>query len=127
WDAIARADALLFLRDLTRLGEPGYDMADAAIAQRLPPAWVGAGRLVTVFNKADVASASSLADGLVVSAKTGAGLDTLRQRLLALAGWHAVPEGLFIARARHVQALRRTREHLIEAQAQADRIDPALD
>jgi tRNA modification GTPase len=33
WDAIARADALLFLRDLTRLGEPDYDAGDAAIAQ----------------------------------------------------------------------------------------------
>jgi len=127
WDAIERADALLFLRDLTRLGEPGYDAGDAAIAQRLPPAAIDAGRLVTVFNKADVAGAVPPADGVVVSALTGAGLDTLRQRLLALAGWHAVPEGLFIARARHVQALRRTRLHLLEARAQAERSDPALD
>ena len=36
----------------------------------------------------------------------------MRDALLELAGWHAQPEGVFIARTRHVQALRRTREHL---------------
>jgi tRNA modification GTPase len=39
----------------------------------------------------------------------------LRQALLQRAGWQAVPEGLFIARTRHVQALQRTREHLQRA------------
>jgi tRNA modification GTPase len=64
---------------------------------------------------------------VIVSAKTGEGLDRLRRRLLELAGWHASPEGLFIARTRHVEALRRTREHLELARQQADRADPALD
>ena len=32
--------------------------------------------------------------------------------LLELAGWQAAPEGLFIARARHVHALQRARQHL---------------
>ena len=50
-----------------------------------------------------------------MSAKTGAGLDTLRQRLLQLAGWQASPEGVFIARERHVQALARVDAHLKEA------------
>jgi tRNA modification GTPase len=47
--------------------------------------------------------------------------------LLQRAGWHASPEGVFIARARHVSALQRTREHLGSAQAHADAPDPALD
>ena len=35
-------------------------------------------------------------------------------------GWHAAPEGLFIARARHVHALQRTRTHLQQAMALCD-------
>ncbi len=68
-----------------------------------------------------------MAGALSLSAVTGDGLDALRHRLLELAGWHARPEGLFIARTRHVHALRRTRSHLAEAQAQAALADAALD
>ena len=127
WDAIETADALLLLHDLTRLGEADHDRADADIAARLPAPLRDAGRLVRVFNKADAVVVPVIEDGMVVSAKTGAGLDGLRRRLLELAGWHASPEGLFIARTRHVQALRRTREHLALAQELVASADPALD
>ena len=51
--------------------------------------------------------------GVALSAKTGVGIETLRQRLLELAGWQAVPEGVYLARARHVHALSRVgRTHL---------------
>nr|MCU0932077.1 tRNA uridine-5-carboxymethylaminomethyl(34) synthesis GTPase MnmE [Serpentinimonas sp.] len=49
----------------------------------------------------------------------------LRQRLLQLAGWHSAPEGLYIARERHVQALHAVQAHLdmaaehLAAQAQS--------
>jgi tRNA modification GTPase len=132
WEAIAGADAVLFLHDLTRWTEPVYAEADAAIAQRLPAGVP----LVHVFNKADVA-AQTLAvapdalqpagPALSLSARTGEGLQALRQTLLTLAGWQAVPEGLFIARQRHVQALREAREHLSLAQAHAALDDGALD
>jgi tRNA modification GTPase len=127
WAEIERADALLFLHDLTRAGQADYEAGDAAIAARLPASLATGARLVAVYNKADVAPPTARPAGLAVSAKTGAGLDALRRKLLELAGWHASPEGLFIARTRHVQALRRTREHLALAQAQAARADPALD
>lgn len=123
WDEIARADAVLFMHDLTRLGEPGYDAGDALIAQRLAPL---AARVLHVYNKSDLATTAH-DPGLVLSAHTGSGLDALRRKLLELAGWHAQPEGLFIARARHVQALQRTRAHLALAQAQAASAEPALD
>jgi len=32
-----------------------------------------------------------------------------------LAGWQSLPEGVYIARQRHVQALRRVQDHLTEA------------
>jgi len=123
WDEIARADAVLFLHDLTRLGEAAYDRGDAQIAQRLEPL---AERVVHVFNKSDLASAPHT-PGTVLSALTGEGLAELRRTLLGLAGWHAQPDGLFIARARHVDALQRTQAHLEQAQSQAASTAPALD
>jgi tRNA modification GTPase len=127
WTEIEGADAVLFLHDLTRGGQSDYEAGDAAIAARLPTSLSASGRLLDVFNKADAAPGHAVGAGLAVSAKTGAGLDALRARLLALAGWHATAEGLFIARARHVQALRATREHLVQAQALAASAAPALD
>jgi tRNA modification GTPase len=125
WNEIEGADAVLFMHDLTRLGEPGYDAGEARIASRLPAVLSGANRLLHVFNKADAAPAAG--GGVVISARTGEGIGALRNHLLELAGWHAQPEGVFIARTRHVQALRRTGEHLQRAQAQAARADAALD
>ncbi len=132
WIEIERADAVLFMHDLTRLGEPGYDAGEARIAARLPATLAAAGRLLHVYNKADAAPApppldAPATDRVLLSARTGSGIPALRARLLELAGWHAQPEGLFIARTRHVQALRRTREHLAQAVAQAMRADAALD
>jgi tRNA modification GTPase len=125
WSEIGQADAVLFLHDLTRLGQADYDAGEAAIASRLP---AGA-RIVHVYNKRD---AGGLPAGLAephvaLSAKTGEGLEALRQQLLALAGWHAQPEGVFIARERHLRALRRTAQHLAQADAHARVADAALD
>ena len=59
--------------------------------------------------------------------RTQAGLAELRTRLLQLAGWHATPDGVFIARERHVQALAAAAAHLAEAAALAALSDAALD
>jgi tRNA modification GTPase len=64
---------------------------------------------------------------IVLSARTGAGLDALRAALLQTAGWQAMPEGLFIARGRHVQALREARSHLAIAIDHVDQRDAALE
>jgi len=126
WDAIADADVVLFLHDLTRVGHADYEAEDAEIRGRL--ASVDPARILQIYNKADAHAPQGLAEGaLTLSAKTGEGLDALRRRLLEQVGWHAVPEGLFIARERHVQALRRTREHIEGALAQVEIDPPALD
>ena len=111
WEAIAAADVVLFLHDLTRTQQADYQEGDADIAstllQKLPPGVP----VMDIWNKADAASAALRADGITLSAKTGAGLEALRQALLEAAGWQAPAGGSFIARERHIQALRRVDEH----------------
>ncbi|MGE5452033.1 MAG: tRNA uridine-5-carboxymethylaminomethyl(34) synthesis GTPase MnmE [Acidobacteriota bacterium] len=126
WEAIEAADAVLFLHDLTRVSDPVYAQADADIAQRLPPQVP----VVHVYNKMDAQPSAPGQGGdqaVWLSAKTGAGLNTLRETLLRLAGWQAAQEGVFIARQRHVQSLRLAREHVHMAQAHAALADGALD
>ncbi len=123
WQAIAQADAVIFLHDLARRGQPDYEAAERQIEARLPAGVP----VLQVFNKADLAQAAAPSQGLMMSARTGQGLDGLRQALLQQAGWQAAPEGLAIARARHVDALRRTRSHLQLAAAHAAQRDAALD
>ena len=117
WAEIGNADAIVFLHDLSREGDADYDAAEREIASRLPTRLAGDGRLLHVHNKVDAveAAAVDIGGGLAISAVTGQGLDALRRRLVEVAGWQAAPEGLFIARARHVDALQRTRGHLAAA------------
>ena len=145
WGAIAQADVVLFLHDLTRAGvDAAYDMAEREIAARLPAGVA----VIDVWNKADVGeggapslatSAEPAAPGEMgapgaaarravrLSARTGAGLDELRQALLEQAGWHAAPEGVAIARARHVQALQAAGAHLQAATEHLATAQPELD
>ena len=62
-----------------------------------------------------------------LSARTGDGLNALRKQLLSIAGWQSAPEGVYIARARHLNALRAVDGHLMEAAAQIHALSPALD
>ncbi len=81
-----------------------------------------------VFNKIDLCSmqphGEKLGDSIdvYVSAKTGAGLDLLRQELLALIGWHQ-ESGVFMARERHLRALRAAREFLLQARQETTRAE----
>ena len=117
WDAIETADAVLFLHDLTRLGAIDYIAADAQIARALAQKLPASVPVIDLWNKADAITAAGPDAGLTLSAKTGAGLAVLRRKLLEVAGWQAAPEGVFIARARHVQALHQVDAHLSEASA----------
>ena len=54
-------------------------------------------------------TAGATAARVWLSAKTGAGVDALRAEMLALAGAHEDMEGTFLARERHLVALRAAR------------------
>jgi tRNA modification GTPase len=116
WEAIAAADVLLFLHDLSRMHHADYHTADAEIAANLVHKLPRNVPVIDIWNKADVVTASAATEaGITLSAKTGSGLDALRQALLQAAGWQAPAGGTFIARERHLQALRRVQQHCADA------------
>jgi tRNA modification GTPase len=127
WGQIEQADAVLFLHDLTRTADKAYAASDAEIAQTLSERLPKGVPVIDIWNKADAVPAPTAQEGITLSARTGDGLQALRQRLLHEAGWQQASEGLYIARERHVQALLRVREHLDIAQqllaAQAQSLD----
>ncbi|HSI25002.1 MAG TPA: tRNA uridine-5-carboxymethylaminomethyl(34) synthesis GTPase MnmE, partial [Methylotenera sp.] len=53
---------------------------------------------------------------IYLSAKTGEGIDLLKQHLLHIAGYKQNAEGVFMARARHLEALQQVDIHLQQAQ-----------
>ena len=107
WAALDKADLAVLLTD----AQHGVGEQEAAIISRLPDI-----PLLTVHNKIDLTRESSRegSDGreIWLSARTGEGMDRLRRCLLDLAGWQQTGEGLFTARARHLDALRRAGGHL---------------
>jgi tRNA modification GTPase len=117
--AVAAADLALLLLDC-RTGETPEDRA---IVESLPPAL----RVVRVYNKIDLLDGAlalhddGIGTSVRLSAKTGAGVDLLRGKLLELAGWDG-PEsdGLFLARQRHLEALAMAEGYLRSAAALTD-------
>lgn len=115
WQAVERADLALLLID----SRHGVGPAEADILQRLPPRLP----VLQVFNKIDLsgdAPGVGERDGretLFLSARGGIGVDALRQRLLDAVGWQGEAEGLFIARERHLDAIRRAGAALEQAAA----------
>ena len=112
WGQIESADAVLFLHDQTRAALPDYAAADAEILAGLRRKLPASVPVLDVWNKQDAAPSARPAEGIALSAKTGLGIEALREQLLAMAGWQAVPEGVYLARARHVQALAQVEAHL---------------
>jgi len=116
WAAIGRADLVLVLVD-ARDAEDALDPEDAAILARLPSELPR----VVVHNKADLAGVAPRKGEVHgrthvwISALTGAGMELLEQQLLAVAGVASVGEDTFIARVRHVEALRDAAAHLAAA------------
>ena len=136
WSEIEGADAVLFLHDLSRMDQPDYLAADAAVAASMQQKIPASVPVIDVWNKTDCTSTSvaeAAGSGAVnrhsvrISARTGDGLEALRRILLEVAGWQSAPEGVYIARARHVQALAQVDAHLEQAAAQLLIPSPALD
>ena len=116
WAAVEKADMALLLVD-TAHGLGAYEAATQARLPAIPR--------VTIHNKIDVSgeAARVVGDEVWISAKTGAGLDLLQQKLLARAGWQAAGEGAFMARARHLQALEQAAAHIAQARSTSTQLE----
>ena len=110
WQAVERADVALVLVD----SREGVTAEVEAILERIPPQLP---RLF-IYNKADLSGETigmAEEDGrsvLRLSARTHAGVDLLKARLLELIGYSGASEGVFLARERHLDAIRRAAEHM---------------
>jgi tRNA modification GTPase len=97
-----RADVVLVVLEAGTLEAPQGPLPESAMR-------------ITVVNKIDLipdALAGWQHNAVHVSAKTGAGLDTLRAAVLEAAGWTSRGETVFLARERHLRALGTARVHL---------------
>lgn len=104
WEAIARAGAVMLITDAASSERE----EERRILERMPRDLP----LARVTNKIDL---SGLPAGrephgpgvdIRLSARTGEGIVVLRAWLLEVAGWHPGTEGVFLARERHLVALR---------------------
>lgn len=110
WKEIERADLILQVVDARQ----GVTQADDEIAARLPAKLPR----IIVENKGDLAGRPSSVrqEGAIchvrLSAKSGEGLNLLRQELLRVAGWHQHGEDVVLARQRHLDALAEVADRL---------------
>ncbi len=107
---LQRADLILLLLD----GSAGLSVKDEEILASFPADIPH----LLVYNKADLLGEKNLAlrsDAISISAKTGTGIEELRERMLKLIGWQNQESGAFIARERHLKALNLAQSHLVNA------------
>lgn len=118
WDSIRSADLLIFLQDSSDISKEATDLRERVLKEA--PATIP---ILEVVNKVDLAppNKSLIEKGvLYISAKTGAGIDELQQKILEAVGWGGSQEGVLIARSRHLDCLDRAAEHLINSEKLAE-------
>jgi tRNA modification GTPase len=110
---------VVFLQDSNAPG--GSESAEALelkaqILKTLPPKCP----VLLVSNKSDLLAApptgQSESQPLFISAKTGDGIEALKQKILELVGWGGNQEGAIVARRRHLDCLDRAANHIDKSQ-----------
>ena len=108
WDAIGKSDIVIYLVDAKR----GLGKEDRRLLAELPQ-----DRTLVVYNKADLlpADAPREAKPVYISAQTGEGLDALIDAIVGPGVDFNQDHQVFLARRRHVEALRQARASLATA------------
>ena len=125
WGEVGKADVILHLLD-ANLGPSAED-------EKIVAAFPAGVPVVRIWNKIDLSGhkpsmdVSPDATHLYLSAHEKLGIDLLRAELLRIAGWQQTGESLYLARERHLIALRAAREHLELARQHALQDDQSLD
>ena len=119
WEAIRAADLVVFLQDPRSPDEAEIASTlelKAQILKALPPKCP----VLEVSNKSDLLGGSkanhSNNQALLISAKTGDGIDALKLKILESVGWGGSQEGAIVARRRHLDCLDRAATHLEKSQ-----------
>ncbi|MDB5745758.1 MAG: tRNA modification GTPase TrmE, partial [Massilia sp.] len=125
WGEVGKADVILHLLDANL----GPSAADEAIVAAFPAGVP----VVRIWNKIDLSGHRAAVEGaadathVYLSANEKQGIDLLRGELLRIAGWQQTGESLYLARERHLIALRGARQHLDMAAQHAAQDDQSLD
>lgn len=125
WAAVDKADVIVHMLDASR----GPTRADEDITARFPANVP----VIRVWNKIDLSGHRPAIDRMpdathiYLSATDRVGMELLRAELLHLAGWQQTGESLYLARERHLTALKSARAHLETAALHAQGNDQALD
>ncbi|HLT27961.1 MAG TPA: GTPase, partial [Zeimonas sp.] len=151
WSEAGRADVVVHLLDCRNVDAAGARAIEEQLERRLErhvsivrvhnkidligaqarieraPTGTAAGEGGSSDEAVDTNGAAPVEASVWLSAKTGEGIELLRTLLLELAGWQTGGESTFIARERHLVALRAAREHLQAAAARAEAGDLELD
>ncbi|MEG1328613.1 MAG: tRNA uridine-5-carboxymethylaminomethyl(34) synthesis GTPase MnmE, partial [Janthinobacterium sp.] len=110
WGEIGKADVILHLLD----ADHGPTLADETIVAAFPEGVP----VVRVWNKIDLSGHKPGVDSMpdathvYLSAHEHIGIDLLRAELLRIAGWQQTGESLYLARERHLIALKSAGKHL---------------
>lgn len=110
--AVDKADAILIVMDSAVTAQAENQKILNVLPPHIPRLYI--------HNKVDMlgraAGEETLDDEthIYLSAKTGAGIELLQEKLLTLVGWQQ-EAGVFMARERHLVALRAARNHLQDA------------
>ena len=116
WEAIRLADLVIFL------GAPNAESGQESLRAEILGALPAKCPILDVINKSDLIDGSvalGSSDGaapLLISAKTGAGIDTLKQKILHIVGWNGAQEGAIVSRRRHLDCLERAAEHIAKSE-----------
>jgi len=113
WDSIRLADLVIFLSD------PSSNDDQNALKARILAELPAKCPVLDVINKSDLLDEGSTIGvhaPLLISAKTGDGVDALKQKILEVAGWGGPQEGAIVARRRHLDCLERAAEHIAKSE-----------
>ena len=109
WEAIRLADLVVFLT------APNADKESDELRGQILEAIPAKCPVLELVNKADLFDKDFVAnkpDSLLISAKTGQGIEALKQKILETVGWNGSQEGAIVARRRHLDCLERAAEHI---------------
>jgi tRNA modification GTPase len=123
WQEVQGASVVLHMHDLAAPDA----IADEAIARQTREMVSPLTPVLQVYNKSDAVGLAARTDGsaLWLSAQTHDGLGLLRAALLRVAGVESGQDSVFIARERHLLALRQAQDHVNAARQLA--LNPAGD